>query len=74
MGNPKFYSFIRVKNYPGPIEKPWSPFSLVEFPDNSSRDHQKKKRGSPSVESPGKLCKVKAFEERLTEKCHLEEN
>jgi hypothetical protein len=23
-------------------------------------------RGSPSVESPGKLCKVKAFEERLT--------
>jgi hypothetical protein len=28
-------------------------------------------RGSPSVESSGKLFKVKAFEERLTEKCRL---
>jgi hypothetical protein len=40
----------------------------VESPDNPSRDHQREKRESPSVESPGKLCEVKAFEERLTEK------
>jgi hypothetical protein len=52
----------------GPIEKPWSTLSLVESPDNPSRDHQKEKRGSPSVDSPGKICKLKDFEERLTKK------
>jgi hypothetical protein len=42
----------------------------VESPD-SFLETIKGMRGSPSVESPGKLCKVKAFEERLTEKCRL---
>jgi hypothetical protein len=42
----------------------------VESPDNFL-ETIKGMRGSPSVESPGKLCKVKAFEERLTEKCRL---
>jgi hypothetical protein len=39
----------------------------VESPDNFL-ETIKGMRGSPSVESPGKLCKVKDFEERLTEK------
>jgi hypothetical protein len=39
----------------------------VESPDNFL-ETIKGMRGSPSVESPGKLCKIKAFEERLTEK------
>jgi hypothetical protein len=43
----------------------------VESPDNPSRDHQKEKRGSPSVELPGKLCKIKALKVKLTEKVSL---
>ena len=47
---------------------PWK--RLVESPDNFL-ETIKGMRGSPSVESPGKLCKVKDFEERITEKCRL---
>jgi hypothetical protein len=43
----------------------------VESPDNPSRDHQREKRESPSMESPRKLCEVKALRERLTEKVSL---
>jgi hypothetical protein len=39
----------------------------VESPDNII-ETIKGMRGSPSVESLGKLCKIKAFEKRLTEK------
>jgi hypothetical protein len=41
----------------------------VEFPDNPSRDHQREKRESPSVELPGKLCEVKALDKGLPKKC-----
>ena len=47
---------------------PW--IRLVESPD-SFLETIKGMRGSPSVESSGNLCKVKDFEERITEKCHL---
>ena len=46
---------------------------LVESPDNFL-ETIKGMRGSPSAESPGKLSKVEAFKERLTEKCRLGEN
>jgi hypothetical protein len=39
----------------------------VESPD-SFLETIKGMRGSPSMESPGKLCKIKASEGRLTEK------
>ena len=39
--------------------------SSVELPDNLSRDHQREKRESTSVESPSKLTR-KASETRLT--------
>jgi hypothetical protein len=42
----------------------------VESPDNFL-ETIKGMRGSPSVESPGKLCKIKALRERLTEKVSL---
>jgi hypothetical protein len=45
----------------------------VEFPDNFF-EIIKEIRESPLVELPGKLCKIRTFEEMLTEKCHLEEN
>jgi hypothetical protein len=41
--------------------------SFVEQPDNLLEIIEGM-RGSPSVESPGELCKVRDFEERLTEK------
>jgi hypothetical protein len=47
---------------------PWK--RLVESLDNFL-ETIKGMRGSPSVESLGKLCKINTFEERLTEKCHL---
>jgi hypothetical protein len=43
----------------------------VESLDNPSRDHQREKRESPSVESPGKLCEVKALDKGLPKKCVL---
>jgi hypothetical protein len=42
----------------------------VESPDNLL-EIIKGMRGSPSVESPGKLCEEKALRERLTEKVSL---
>jgi hypothetical protein len=42
----------------------------VESPDNFL-EIIKGRRGPPSVDSPGKLCKIKDFEERFTEKCRL---
>jgi hypothetical protein len=45
----------------------------VESPYNPSRDHQREKRESPLVESPGKLLKIKGFEKRLTEKVSFKE-
>ena len=45
---------------------------LVESLDNFL-ETIKGMRGSPSVESPGKLCKLKALRERLTEKSVIEE-
>jgi hypothetical protein len=48
--------------------EPWK--RLVKSLDNFL-ETIKGMRGSPSVESPGKLCKVKPFEERLTEKSRL---
>jgi hypothetical protein len=47
---------------------PWK--RLVESPDILLRII-KGMRESPSVESPGKLCKMKALRERLTEKVSL---
>jgi hypothetical protein len=41
--------------------------SSVESPNNLLKII-KRMRGSPSVESLGKLCKIKALRERLTEK------
>jgi hypothetical protein len=41
----------------------------VESPDNPSRDHQRQKRESPSVESLGNLCEVKALDKDLPKKC-----
>jgi hypothetical protein len=47
--------------------------SFVKLPDNFL-EIIKGMRESPSLDLPGKLCKVNTFEERLTEKCRLEEN
>jgi hypothetical protein len=41
----------------------------VEFPDNPSRDHQREKRESRSVELLGKLSEVKALDKGLPKKC-----
>jgi hypothetical protein len=41
----------------------------VESPDNPSRDHQREKRESPSMESLGKLSEVKALDNGLPKKC-----
>jgi hypothetical protein len=53
----------------GPIEKPWSDLSSVESPDNPSRDHQREKRESSSMELPGKLCEVNTLDKGLQKKC-----
>jgi hypothetical protein len=43
----------------------------MESPGNPFRDHQREKRESPSVESPGKRCEVKDLDKGLSKKCHL---
>jgi hypothetical protein len=65
--DPITWKYHRIESKVAPRKR------LVESPDNFL-ETIKGMRGSPSVESPGKLCKVKDFEERLTEKCRLEEN
>jgi hypothetical protein len=56
------------------ITKPWLDFSSVESSDNPSKDHQREKKESPSMESPGKLCEVKALDKGLRKKVSFEEN
>jgi hypothetical protein len=43
----------------------------MESLDNPFRDRQKEKRGSPLVESPSKLCKIKALKVKITKKVSL---
>ena len=51
------------------ITNPWLDFSSVELSDNPSKDHQRENKESPSMESPGKLCEVKALDKGLPKKC-----
>jgi hypothetical protein len=62
--DPITWKYHRVESKVAPRKR------LVELPNNFL-ETIKGMRGSPSVDSPGKLGKVKAFEERLNEKCRL---
>jgi hypothetical protein len=42
----------------------------VESLHSPSRDHQREKRESPSVDSPGNLCEVRTLDKGLPKNCH----